>query len=203
MGDKNIVLFGDGYINDILNGYKFKISPLSFYQTNPSQTEILYNTAIKAANLSKDDVVLDLYCGIGTIGICASSFVKQVYGIEIIEQAIEDAKENARINNIDNIKFRCGAVENILEDLIKEEKITPNIVFVDPPRRGLDKNTVDNILKLKPEKVIYISCNPATMIRDLKKLEEFYNIEQIQPVDMFPYTSHVEVCALLELKNCQ
>ena len=203
MGDKNIVLFGDGYINDILNGYKFKISPLSFYQTNPIQTEILYNTAIKAANLSKDDVVLDLYCGIGTIGICASSFVKQVYGIEIIEQAIEDAKENARINNIENIKFRCGAVENILEDLIKEENITPNIVFVDPPRRGLDKNTVDNILKLKPEKVIYISCNPATMIRDLKKLEEFYNIEQIQPVDMFPYTSHVEVCALLELKNCQ
>ena len=203
MGDKNIVLFGDGYINDILNGYKFKISPLSFYQTNPSQTEILYNTAIKAANLSKDDVVLDLYCGIGTIGICASSFVKQVYGIEIIEQAIEDAKENARINNIENIKFRCGAVENILEDLIKDENITPNIVFVDPPRRGLDKNTVDNILKLKPEKVIYISCNPATMIRDLKKLEEFYNIEQIQPVDMFPYTSHVEVCALLELKNCQ
>ena len=203
LGDKNIVLYGDGYINDKLGNYTFKISPMSFYQTNPVQTEVLYNKAIEAAKLKKSDVVLDLYCGIGTIGIYASSFVDKVYGIEIVEQAIEDAKENARINNIENIKFRCGAVEAILEDLIKEENIAPNIVFVDPPRRGLDKNTVDNILKLKPEKVIYISCNPATMVRDINMMEAKYEIKEIQPVDMFPYTSHVEVCALLELKKCQ
>lgn len=197
LGDKNIVLYGDGYINDKLGNYTFKISPMSFYQTNPVQTEVLYNKAIEAAKLKKSDVVLDLYCGIGTIGIYASSFVDKVYGIEIVEQAIEDAKENARINNIENIKFRCGAVEDILEDLIKEENIKPNIVFVDPPRRGLDKNTVDNILKLKPEKVIYISCNPATMVRDINMMEAEYDVKEIQPVDMFPYTSHVECVATL------
>ena len=201
LGDKNIVLYGDGYIKDKLGNYVFKISPMSFYQTNPIQTEVLYNKAIEAAKLKKSDVVLDLYCGIGTIGIYASSFVSKVYGIEIVEQAIEDAKENAMINNIENIKFKCGAVENILEDLIKEENIAPNIVFVDPPRRGLDKNTIDNILKLRPEKVIYISCNPATMVRDINMMEGEYQIKEIQPVDMFPYTSHVECCSVLYLKN--
>lgn len=188
LGDKNIVLYGDGYINDKLGEYTFKISPMSFYQTNPVQTEVLYNKAIEAAELKKSDVVLDLYCGIGTIGIYASSYVDKVYGIEIVEQAIEDAKENAKINNIENIKFRCGAVEDILVDLLEEEHIKPNIVFVDPPRRGLDKNTVDNILKLMPEKVIYISCNPATMVRDINMLEEQYSVKEIQPVDMFPFT---------------
>lgn len=199
LGNKNIVLYGNGYIKDVLGDYIFKISPMSFYQTNPIQTEVLYNKAIELADLKKSDVVLDLYCGIGTIGIYASSYVNKVYGIEIVEQAIEDAKENAKINNIENIKFRCGAVENILEDLIKEENITPNIVFVDPPRRGLDRNTVDNILKLKPEKVIYISCNPATMVRDINMMETEYDIKEIQPVDMFPYTSHVECVCLLKL----
>ena len=188
LGNKNIVLYGDGYIKDKLGNYTFKISPMSFYQTNPIQTEVLYNKAIEAAKLKKSDVVLDLYCGIGTIGIYASSFVNKVYGIEIVEQAIEDAKENARINNIENIKFRCGAVEDVLEDLIKKENIAPNIVFVDPPRRGLDKNTVDNILKLKPEKLIYISCNPATMVRDINMMEAEYVVKEIQPVDMFPLT---------------
>jgi 23S rRNA (uracil1939-C5)-methyltransferase len=188
LGDKNIVLYGDGYINDKLGEYTFKISPMSFYQTNPVQTKVLYNKAIEAAELKKSDVVLDLYCGIGTIGIYASSYVDKVYGIEIVEQAIEDAKENAKINNIENIKFRCGAVEDILVDLLEEEHIKPNIVFVDPPRRGLDKNIVDNILKLMPEKVIYISCNPATMVRDINMLEEQYSVKEIQPVDMFPFT---------------
>lgn len=201
LGDKNIVLYGDGYIKDKLGNYVFKISPMSFYQTNPIQTEVLYNKAIEAAKLKKSDVVLDLYCGIGTIGIYASSFVSKVYGIEIVEQAIEDAKENAIINNIENIKFKCGAVENILENLIKEENIVPNIVFVDPPRRGLDKNTIDNILKLRPEKVIYISCNPATMVRDINMMEGKYQIKEIQPVDMFPYTSNVECVALLYAKE--
>ena len=201
LGNKNIVLYGDGYIKDKLGNYTFKISPMSFYQTNPIQTEVLYNKAIEAAKLKKSDVVLDLYCGIGTIGIYASSFVNKVYGIEIVEQAIEDAKENARINNIENIKFRCGAVEDVLEDLIKKENISPNIVFVDPPRRGLDKNTVDNILKLKPEKLIYISCNPATMVRDINMMEAEYVVKEIQPVDMFPLTRTCGVRGSIGIKE--
>ena len=201
LGDEEKILYGQGYIYDTLLKNQYKISLKSFYQINPIQVEILYQTAIDLAHLNQDSVVLDAYCGIGTIGIYASSFVSKVYGIEIVEQAIEDAKENAMINNIENIKFKCGAVENILEDLIKEENIAPNIVFVDPPRRGLDKNTIDNILKLRPEKVIYISCNPATMVRDINMMEGEYQIKEIQPVDMFPYTSHVECCSVLYLKN--
>ena len=199
LGEKNVLLYGNEYIKDRLGNFVFKISSKSFYQTNPIQTEILYKKAIEGAKLNKEDILCDLYCGIGTIGIYASSFVSKVYGIEIVEQAIEDAKENAMINNIENIKFKCGAVENILEDLIKEENIAPNIVFVDPPRRGLDKNTIDNILKLRPEKVIYISCNPATMVRDINMMEGEYQIKEIQPVDMFPYTSHVECIAVLKV----
>ena len=203
LGDKNIVLYGDGYIYDKLGEYTFKISPMSFYQTNPIQTEVLYQKAIQAANLKDTDIVLDLYCGIGTIGIYASSFVNQVYGIEIVKQATQDAKENAKMNGVENIRFTCGDVEEVLKDLVEKENIKPNVIFVDPPRRGLDKNTIDNILWLKPEKLIYISCNPATMVRDLKLLEAEYEIKEIQPVDMFPFTSHVECVAVLELKNCQ
>ena len=178
----------------------FKISPLSFYQVNPVQAEKLYMIGLKSANITKEDTVFDLYCGIGTISLFMAKYAKKVYGIEIVKQAVEDAIENAKINDIHNTEFIAGDVEEVLDDLINNKKIIPDIIMVDPPRRGLDKNTVDNILKLKPEKVIYISCNPATMIRDLKKLEEFYNIEQIQPVDMFPYTSHVESVAVLCLK---
>ena len=186
---------------DTLSEYKFKISPMSFYQTNPIQTEVLYKKAIEFANLNKNDILCDLYCGIGTIGIFASKYVKKVYGIEIVEQAIEDAKENAKINNIENIEFTCGDVEKVLENLLHENHITPNAVFVDPPRRGLDDTTINNILNLKPEKLVYISCNPATMVRDLSKLEEKYNIKEIQPVDMFPFTSHIETVTVLTLKN--
>lgn len=201
LGNKNITLYGDGYIYDQLGKYTFKISPMSFYQTNPIQTEVLYNTAIERSNLQKDDILLDLYCGIGTIGITASSFVKQVYGVEIVEQAIEDAKENAKVNKVDNIEFTCGDVEQVLSNLLKEKNIKPNVIFVDPPRRGLDQTTIDNILRTMPEKVTYISCNPATMVRDLKLLEERYDIKEIQPVDMFPFTSHVECCSVLEIKQ--
>lgn len=201
LGNKNITLYGDGYIYDQLGKYTFKISPMSFYQTNPIQTEVLYNTAIERSNLQKDDILLDLYCGIGTIGITASSFVKQVYGVEIVEQAIEDAKENAKVNKVDNIEFTCGDVEQVLSNLLKEKNIKPNVIFVDPPRRGLDQTTIDNILRTMPEKVTYISCNPATMVRDLKLLEERYDIKEIQPVDMFPFTSHVECCSVIEIKQ--
>lgn len=201
MGQENEILYGNGYIEDTLGEYTFKISPLSFYQINPIQTEKLYQLSIDKANLNKDDIVLDLYCGIGTIGIFASKYVKKVYGIEIVEQAIEDAKENAKINNIDNIEFYCGDVEEILEGIMVKEQIFPNVVFVDPPRKGLDQRTIYNILNVKPKKLIYISCSPATLIRDLKVLRQSYEVKEIQPVDMFPYTSHVECCSVLYLKN--
>lgn len=201
MGSENEVLYGNGYIQDKLGDFVFNISPLSFYQINPIQTEKLYNLAIEKANLNKDDIVLDLYCGIGTIGSFASPYVKKVYGIEIVEQAIKDAKENAKLNEIENIEFYCGDVEEVLENVLNKENIVPNVVFVDPPRKGLDKHTIQNILNLKPERFVYISCNPATLMRDLKELEEDYEIIEIQPVDMFPFTSHVECCSVLYLKN--
>lgn len=199
LGNKNIVLYGDGYIYDKLGEYTFKISPMSFYQTNPIQTEILYNKAIEFANLTGNETVLDLYCGIGTIGIFASNKAKKVYGIEIVEDAVNDAKENAKLNNIQNIEFLCGDVEKTLEEVISRSG-KPDVIFVDPPRRGLDNTTIANILKTEPVRIVYISCNPATMVRDLKMLEEKYEVKKIQPVDMFPYTSHVECVAVLNLK---
>lgn len=198
LGYENIVLHGDGYIYDVLGEYTFKISPMSFYQVNPVQAEVLYNTALEMANLSKEDILFDLYCGIGTIGIFASSYVKKIYGIEIVEQAIEDAKENARINEIDNIEFYSGDVEKVFSNLMEKKQIYPNVIVVDPPRKGLDNNTIENILSVEPQKLVYISCNPATMVRDIKLLEEKYEIGQIQPVDMFPFTSHVESLVVLE-----
>lgn len=201
MGDKNINLYGEGYITDKLNNYVFKISPHSFYQVNPVQTVKLYNTAINLANLNKEDIVLDLYCGIGTISIFLARHVKKVIGIEIIEDAIKDAKENAKINNIENIDFYAGDVENLLPEILKDEKNIPSVVFVDPPRRGLDSNTIYNIKKIEPKKVIYVSCNPATLARDIALLEEKYEVRKVQPVDMFCGTSHVECITTLEIKQ--
>lgn len=201
LGQKNITLYGEGHIYDKLGEYTFEISPLSFYQINPIQTEKLYDKAIELAQLSKDDIAMDLYCGIGTIGIFLAKHVKKVYGVEIIEQAIENAKRNAQINNIDNIEFFCGDVEKILKNLIEEEKINPDIIFLDPPRKGLDNITIKNILEVQPKKVIYISCNPATLVRDLKILEEKYNVKEIQTLDMFPFTNHVECVVVLGRKE--
>lgn len=200
MGNKNETIVGRGYITDKLGDYIFKISPMSFYQVNPIQAEVLYNKAIEGACITKDDIVCDLYCGIGTIGIFASKYAKKVYGIEIVRQAIDDAINNSNLNNIDNIEFICGDVEEAFDTLIKKEKIHPDVIIVDPPRRGLDENTINNILKLRTEKVVYISCNPATMVRDLKLMEDTYDITEIQPVDMFPYTSHIENISVLKLK---
>ncbi len=201
LGNKNIILYGDGYIEDKLGGYTFKISPMSFYQINPIQTEKLYNLAIKRAELTGNETILDLYCGIGTIGIFASKHVGRVYGIEIIPQAIKDAKENAEINNIKNAEFMVGDVEIALSKLIQERRIVPEVVFVDPPRKGLDNTTMQNLLKAEPQKIIYISCNPATLLRDLKIFEEKYEIKDITPLDMFPWTKHVECCSVLYLKD--
>ena len=200
LGNENINLFGDGYITDILGEYKFKISPMSFYQINPIQAEKLYNLGVESANITKNDVVFDLYCGIGTISLFMSKFAKKVYGVEIVEEAIVAAKENAKMNNVDNTEFIAGDVEKVLDDLVNKKQIIPDIIMVDPPRRGLDNTSIENIKKVRPKKLVYISCNPASLVRDLAKLEEIYEVKQIKPVDMFPYTSHVECVSLLCLK---
>ena len=201
LGTENIVIYGDGFITDILGDYKFKISPLSFYQVNPLQAEKLYNIGVESAEINKNDIVFDLYCGIGTISLFMSKYAKKVYGIEIVEQAIEDAKQNAKLNNVKNTEFIAGDVEFVLDDLINNKKIIPNVVMVDPPRRGLDNRSIENILKIHPDRFVYISCNPATLVRDLSKFEGVYNIQKIQPVDMFPYTSHIECVAVMKIKN--
>ena len=203
LGEKNIVLYGDGYIYDKLGEYTFRISARSFYQTNPIQTEKLYNKAIEYAKLTKEDILCDLYCGIGTIGIFASNKVKKVYGIEIVEEAVKAAKENAKINNVDNIEFIAGDTKKAFKELIDDKKIKPTAIIVDPPRRGLDEETINKILEIEVKKLVYISCNPATMTRDIEMLQDKYVVNEIQPVDMFPFTSHVECCSLLELRSCQ
>lgn len=203
LGQENINLYGNGYIEDILGEYKFKISPLSFYQVNPVQAEKLYNLGVSMAEITKNDVVFDLYCGIGTISLFMSKFAKKVYGIEIVEEAVKMAKENAQNNNVSNTEFFAGDVEIVLDDLINNKGLKADVVMFDPPRKGLDKKSIDNILNIRPKKIVYISCNPATLIRDLADFENEYDIKTIIPVDMFPFTSHVECVALLELKNCQ
>ena len=201
LGKENIDLYGNGYIEDILGEYKFKISPLSFYQVNPVQAEKLYNLGVEMAQITKNDTVFDLYCGIGTITLFMSKYAKKVYGIEIVKEAIEAAKENAKMNNVDNTEFFAGDVEIVLDDLINNKGVSADIVMFDPPRKGLDRNSINNILKIKPKKIVYISCNPATLIRDLAFFEENYDIKTIVPVDMFPFTSNVECVSVLELKE--
>ncbi len=200
LGEKNITILGKDYITDILGDYLFKISPLSFYQVNPVQAEALYNYVIENAHISKNDVVFDLYCGIGTISIFIAKYAKEVYGVEIVKQAIDMANENAKLNKISNINFIAGDTEIVFQDLVKNKNIIPNILIVDPPRKGLDNTTINNILDIKPKKIVYISCNPASLVRDLAKIERIYDIKLIQPFDMFPFTSHVECVTVLKLK---
>ena len=201
LGQENTNLYGNGYIIDQLGKYFFQISPLSFYQVNPIQAERLYQEGVKAAKITKEDVVFDLYCGIGTISLFLSGYAKKVYGIEIVKEAVDMAKENAKLNQVDNVEFLAGDVEKILDDFVQKKKVVPDIIMVDPPRKGLDSNTIENILKMKPKRLVYISCNPATLVRDLSKLEVLYEIKSIKPVDMFPFTSHVECVAVLQLKQ--
>ncbi len=201
LGNKTEILYGNGYIYDYLGEFKFKISPMSFYQVNPIQTEKLYNKAIEYANLTGNETIFDLYCGIGTIGIFASKKCKNLYGIETIKEAIKDAKENAKINNIENAEFFAGDVEKILPEFIKERNIKPDVVFVDPPRRGCDKTALDTLLQIESKRIVYVSCNPATLGRDLKLLEEKYELKEVSICDMFPFTSHVECVCCLILKN--
>ncbi len=201
LGKENINIYGNGYIQDILGEYTFRISPLSFYQVNPVQAEKLYNLGVEMAQITKQDTVFDLYCGIGTITLFMSKYAKKVYGIEIVEEAIKAAKENAKMNKVDNTEFYAGDVEIVLDNLINNKGIFADIVMFDPPRKGLDRNSINNILKIKPKKIVYISCNPATLIRDLTFFEDQYDIKTIVPVDMFPFTSNVECCSVLQLKQ--
>ena len=200
LGKENIVLFGEGNIYDYIGEYKFKISPMSFYQVNPVQTEKLYSKAVEYAKLTGNETVYDLYCGIGTIGIFASKNVKKLYGIETVPEAIEDAKFNAKLNNIENAEFFVGDVENVLPKFIKETDELPDVVFVDPPRKGCDKTALETLLKIEPKKIVYVSCNPATLARDVKILEEKYELKKVSLVDMFPFTHHVECVAVMSIK---
>ena len=199
LGEQQKVLFGKGYIEDILCGCKFRISPKSFYQINPVQTEILYGKAIDFAELRGNETVLDTYCGIGTIGIIAAKRgAGSVVGVELNKDAVKDAVTNARANDMKNIRFYQGDAGEFME-AVAEENEKPEVVFMDPPRAGSDERFLSSLIKMSPEKVVYISCNPETMARDLKYLCENsnYKIRKIQPVDMFPHTAHSETVAMI------
>lgn len=202
-GSKQYLLYGRNYIYEKLGKYKFKISPDSFFQTNTKQSKKLYDIVKSEANLKGDEVVYDLYCGTGTIGIYLSEKAKKVYGFEIISSAIEDAKINASENNIRNTSFLKGDVKNLLKQISTNEIEKPDISIVDPPRAGLHPEALKNIINLKQRKIIYISCNPSTQARDLRVLvENNYRIEKIQPIDMFPHTPHIESVVTLVNESC-
>ncbi len=200
LGEKERILSGRGFIVDSLCGIQFKISPKSFFQVNPIQTEKLYSLAIEKASITKNDLVLDAYCGIGTIGLIASKSAKEVIGVEIVKEAVLDAKNNAKNNNIDNALFYEGdAGEFILEQ--QKYGVKFDVVIMDPPRKGSDEKFLNVLKRTKPQRVVYVSCDPATLARDLKYLSSDYNVVSVTPVDMFPNTSHVETICALSLKN--
>ncbi|MEE1056710.1 MAG: 23S rRNA (uracil(1939)-C(5))-methyltransferase RlmD [Acutalibacteraceae bacterium] len=197
LGKKCITLYGCDYITDILCGLKFNISPLSFYQVNRTQAENLYSIAQKYAQLKKDDILLDLYCGTGTIGLSMAHKIKKLIGVEIIPQAIENAKENAKLNNINNAEFICADASTASTKLDKQG-IKPTVIIVDPPRKGCDKELIATIVKMSPKRVVYVSCDSATMARDIKIFNELgYTPREVTPVDMFPGTSHIECVVLM------
>ena len=201
LGKENKVIYGNGKINDYIGDLVFEISPLSFFQVNPVQTEVLYNKALEYAELKENDTVFDIYCGIGSISLFLAQKATKVYGIEIVEDAIKDAKINAKLNNLNNVEFYVGKDEEVVPKMYSEGK-TANVVVVDPPRKGCDEKVLDTIVSMKPDRVVYVSCNPSTLARDLAYLDERgYKCVEIQPVDMFPHTMHVECCAKIVKKS--
>lgn len=191
-------LYGEDRIVDSIGDYKFSLSPSSFFQTNRIQAEILYTKATEYLELDKDDIVFDLYSGIGTIALYLADKAKMVYGVESVKQAVEDAEENAKRNSIENVAFISGRAEVVFPELLKEG-IKGNKVVVDPPRKGCEKELLEAIVELGPEKIVYISCNPSSMSRDMKLLvANGYEIKEVQPVDMFPHTGHIESVVLIE-----
>lgn len=221
LGKECITLYGRPYIEDYIGDIKFQISPLSFYQVNPKQTEVLYNKALEFAGLKGNESVWDMYCGIGTISLFLAKKAGKVYGVEIVPQAIEDAKNNAKINNIDNAEFFVGKAEEVVPAFYKKQTgvqsdndstdskeydmTRPDVVVVDPPRKGCDKKLLDTIVSMTPDRIVYVSCDSATLARDLKLLVEYgYKVEKVQPVDQFGNTVHVEtVCLLSKLHEAE
>ncbi len=202
MGKEIINLYGPGYITDFIGTVKYRISPLSFYQVNPVQTEKLYGTALEYAGLTGNETVWDLYCGIGTISLFLAQRARQVYGVEIIPEAIQDARANAKLNDIKNVEFFVGKAEEILPEQYEKNQIHADVIVVDPPRKGCDKTCLDTIVKMKPERIVYVSCDSATLARDLRYLcDRGYEVRKVRCCDMFPHTGHVETVVMLFQKN--
>ncbi|MDX1807616.1 MAG: 23S rRNA (uracil(1939)-C(5))-methyltransferase RlmD [Paenisporosarcina sp.] len=200
-GEKTNTLWGKDVIEDLIGDVRFEISARSFYQVNPEQTEVLYQQALDYAQLTGTETVIDAYCGIGTISLFLAKQAKQVLGVEIVPQAIEDAKRNAEINGLNNTYFEAGPAEIVIPKWYKEGK-TADVLVVDPPRKGCDEALLQTILQQKPNRIVYVSCNPATLARDLRILEDGgYETKEVQPVDMFPQTTHCEAVAWLELRK--
>ncbi|EJP6472132.1 23S rRNA (uracil(1939)-C(5))-methyltransferase RlmD [Clostridium botulinum] len=201
LGEKCITLWGKDTITDYIDKFKFNISPLSFFQVNPIQTEILYKKVLEFADLKGEEIVFDAYCGTGTISLFLSQKAKKVYGVEIIKEAIDNAKDNAKENKIDNAEFFVGKSEEVIPDLI-DKGIKADVVVVDPPRKGCEESLLEAIAVTKPKRIVYVSCDPGTLARDLGILTGLgYETKQVQPVDMFPQTAHVETVVLLSLKQ--
>ena len=209
MGTKIQLLWGQMYITDYIGEVKFQISPLSFYQVNPVQTEVLYGTALEYAGLTGHETVWDLYCGIGTISLFLAQKAEQVYGVEIVPQAIDDAKKNAEINALTNAEFFVGKAEEVLPgyyaDYTKEhpgEHAHADVIVVDPPRKGCEQSVLDTMVQMEPERIVYVSCDSATLARDVKYLRENgYEIRKVKATDMFPMSVHVESIVLLSHKS--
>ena len=201
LGQECITLWGESTISDYIGEFKFNISPLSFFQVNPVQTEVLYNKALEYAGLTGDETVFDAYCGTGTITLFLSQKAKKVYGVEIIPQAIENANINAKENNVNNVEFFVGESEVVIPDLINKG-IKADVVVVDPPRKGCDVKLLNAITNIDAKKIVYVSCDPSTLARDLAILEgNGYKTVRVQPVDMFPHTAHIETCVLLQRRT--
>ncbi|NLY79526.1 MAG: 23S rRNA (uracil(1939)-C(5))-methyltransferase RlmD, partial [Lysinibacillus sp.] len=200
LGNETITLWGKESIEDTIGGVRFEISARSFYQVNPVQTEVLYKQALDYANLTGEETVIDAYCGIGTISLFLAEKAKHVMGVEIVEQAIEDAKRNAKLNGFTNTYFEAGPAEEVIPRWYSEGK-RADVLVVDPPRKGCDQALLDTIIEHKPKRVVYVSCNPSTLARDLRILEDGgYKTVEITPVDMFPQTTHVECVSQIVLK---
>ena len=200
--DQEVICYsGKPWIEEQLENFRFKISPKSFFQTNTYQAEVLYKVTRDFAGLTGNEVLYDLYCGTGSIGIFCSGSVKKVIGIEVIDEAVKDAYENAALNGLDNCKFFAGDVDKVCTDAFFAEHGRPDVIITDPPRAGMTEKLIGQLLKIRAPKVVYVSCNPATQARDLALLNEAYRITRLQPVDMFPHTHHIENVALLELRE--
>ncbi len=202
LGNEIVNLYGEGYIVDYIGDVAFRISPLSFYQVNPVQTKMLYGKALEFAGLSGKENVWDLYCGVGTISLFLAKNALKVRGVEIVPEAIEDAKKNARLNNIENAEFFVGKAEEVLPEHFEKTGEGADVIVVDPPRKGCEASVLETMVKMQPKKIVYVSCDSATLARDLKFLtENGFKLEKVQAVDMFPHSVHVETVALLSLKN--